>query len=88
MANREKIAIGEYYHVYNRGVEKRSIVKDKEDAGRFIQSLEFFNHREPIKSLREVVSNKNEINKLNNEITDMKSELSEIKDLMKQLLLK
>jgi putative transposase len=56
MANREKIAIGEYYHIYNRGVDKRWIVKDRRDADRFIDSLEFFNSVEPILSLREVVT--------------------------------
>jgi len=59
MPNREKIAIGEYYHIYNRGVDKRSIIKDKKDADRFIQSLKFFNTKEPVLSLREIVSNKN-----------------------------
>ena len=57
MANREKIVIGEYYHVYNRGVDKRLIIKDNEDVERFIQSLEFFNSKEPIRSLREIISN-------------------------------
>ena len=59
MANREKIAIGEYYHIYNRGVDKRLIIKDSEDTERFIQSLEFFNSKEPVRSLREVISSKN-----------------------------
>ena len=59
MANREKIAPGEYYHVYNRGVDKRSITKDSKDIERFMQSLEFFNSQKPIISLREVISNEN-----------------------------
>mgnify|MGYP001586514233 CR=1 FL=1 len=59
MANREKIAPGEYYHIYNRGVDKRPITKDSKDIERFIQSLEFFNSKEPTISLREVVSNEN-----------------------------
>ncbi|MDD5721548.1 MAG: transposase [Candidatus Pacebacteria bacterium] len=62
MANREKIALGECYHVYNRGVDKRSITKDKVDAERFMQSLEFFNSKDPIISLREVVSSENDKN--------------------------
>ncbi|OGI71002.1 hypothetical protein A3B84_02385 [Candidatus Nomurabacteria bacterium RIFCSPHIGHO2_02_FULL_35_13] len=62
MANREKIAIGEYYHVYNRGVDKRPIVKDRKDTERFMQSLEFFNSKEPIKGLREIISSKNDKN--------------------------
>jgi REP element-mobilizing transposase RayT len=59
MANREKIAPGEYYHIYNRGVDKRLITKDSKDIERFIQSLEFFNSKEPIISLREVISKEN-----------------------------
>jgi putative transposase len=62
MANREKIALGEYYHIYNRGVDKRSITKDSKDVERFIQSLEFFNSKDPIISLREVVSGENNKN--------------------------
>ena len=58
MANREKIAVGEYYHIYNRGVDKRSIVKDNKDVERFIKSLELFNSREPIISLRDAISSK------------------------------
>src|SRR3989338_3717551 len=56
MPTREKIAIGEYYHIYNRGVDKRQIMLDEEDAERFLDSLEYFNAREPIVSLREIVS--------------------------------
>ncbi len=62
MATREKIAPGEYYHIYNRGVDKRLIIKDDEDAIRFINSLEFFNSKEPIKSLREIIFDKNDKN--------------------------
>ena len=55
MANREKIAPGEYYHIYNCGTDKRSITEDVKDIERFIQSLEFFNSKEPIISLREII---------------------------------
>ncbi|MFA6006710.1 MAG: transposase [Candidatus Paceibacterota bacterium] len=43
----------EYYHVYNRGVEKRSIVVDEKDSARFIQSLIQFNSLKPIGSIFE-----------------------------------
>lgn len=62
MANREKIALGEYYHIYNRGVDKRLITKDGKDVERFMQSLRFFNSKDPIISLREVVSVENNKN--------------------------
>ena len=56
MANREKIAIGEYYHICNRGVDKRLVTTSNADSDRFIQSLEFFNSKKPVLSLREVIS--------------------------------
>ena len=37
---------GEYYHVYNRGVDKRDIFKDEEDLVRFIESINIFNEIE------------------------------------------
>lgn len=43
--------IGEYYHVYNRGVDKRNIFLDSYDLQRFLQSLKDFNTLEPIGSI-------------------------------------
>lgn len=42
---------GEYYHIYNQGVEKRSIFGDEHDASRFVQCMKEFNCDEPIGSL-------------------------------------
>jgi len=44
-------AIGEHYHIYNRGVEKRNITMDWKDSERFLQSLELFNTIKPIGSI-------------------------------------
>lgn len=44
---------GEYYHIYNRGVEKIDTFKDLHDAQRFLQSMEEFNTIEPIGSIYE-----------------------------------
>jgi len=44
---------GEYYHVYNRGVEKRDIFSDYNDMNRFFKSMEYFNALEPIGSIYE-----------------------------------
>lgn len=44
---------GEYYHVYNRGVDKRNIFIDKYDVERFIQSMILFNSVDPIGSIYE-----------------------------------
>ena len=45
--------VGEHFHIFNRGVDKRLIVQDIEDAGRFMQSLLEFNTTEPIGSIYE-----------------------------------
>ena len=44
---RQKPAIGEIYHIYNRGVEKRKIFSENHDYLRFIHDLFEFNDVEP-----------------------------------------
>lgn len=44
---------GEFYHIYNRGVEKRNIFSDKSDWTRFLQSMNEFNTIQPTGSLYE-----------------------------------
>jgi REP element-mobilizing transposase RayT len=44
---------GEYYHVYNRGVEKRAITAEGYDSKRFIQSIRELNAIEPIGTIYE-----------------------------------
>ncbi len=53
-----ELAEGEYYHVYNRGTDKRDIFQDIEDFRRFFQSLVEFNVVEPIGSIYENRFNK------------------------------
>ncbi len=45
--------IGQYYHIYNRGSDKRDIILDKEDLNRIYQSLIEFNSENPIGSIYE-----------------------------------
>jgi len=40
------LVTGGYYHVFNRGVDKRPIFVDSRDYGRFIESLHLFNDQE------------------------------------------
>lgn len=47
------LEIGEFYHVYNRGVDKRDIFTDQLDVDRFLLSLTEFNTAEPIGSIYE-----------------------------------
>jgi hypothetical protein len=44
---------GEFYHVFNRGVEKRDIFSDADDLSRFLESIQAFNLPNPIGSLFE-----------------------------------
>lgn len=44
---------GEFYHIYNRGVDKRNIFEDYKDLERFFESMREFNTIEPIGSLFE-----------------------------------
>ena len=48
-----KFIEGEYYHIYNRGVDKRNIFSNKTDLERFLKSMEGFNTKNPIGSLYE-----------------------------------
>ena len=49
----------EFYHIYNRGVDKRSIFSDKYELQRFFQSMQAFNTLKPIGSIFEKSFNKN-----------------------------
>lgn len=49
---RPTIIQGEYYHVYNRGVEKRRIFWDERDRVRFIHDLYEFNDRAMTTNMR------------------------------------
>lgn len=48
---------GGFYHIYNRGVDKRRIFLDHADVNRFIQSMVIFNTLEPVGSIFEYTFN-------------------------------
>src|SRR3989344_4042546 len=48
---KQALVTGEYYHIYNRGVDKRDIFTNKRDIERFIESMREFNQTEIIVSL-------------------------------------
>lgn len=54
---RQPLITGEYYHVYNRGVDKRDIFNDKKDLSRFIESVLEFNRFDVITSLANLRKN-------------------------------
>lgn len=47
-------AENEFYHVYNRGTDKRDVFLDEEDYARFFESMVEFNVADPIGSLFEL----------------------------------
>lgn len=49
-----KFVPGEYYHIYNRGTDKREIILDQFDLDRFIRGLIYFNTILPIGSIYEL----------------------------------
>jgi putative transposase len=51
---KQSLVTGEYYHIYNRGVDKRDIFTDKKDLERFIESICEFNQIETIGSIRNI----------------------------------
>lgn len=51
---KHKFIVGEYYHLYNRGTDKREIFLDQSDLERFKKSLIEFNTLKPIGSLYEL----------------------------------
>ncbi len=53
MSRKIKFVSGEYYHVYNRGIDKRDIFGDKEDLNRYFKYLKVLNTEDPIGSLYE-----------------------------------
>ncbi|PIP55889.1 MAG: hypothetical protein CO183_02235 [Candidatus Zambryskibacteria bacterium CG_4_9_14_3_um_filter_42_9] len=46
-----KLVEGEFYHVYNRGVDRRIIFPHKRDFDRFLESMKIFNTKENIGNL-------------------------------------
>ena len=46
-------ANNEFYHIFNRGVDKREIILDYDDADRFLKSIMLFNSKKPIGSIYE-----------------------------------
>jgi REP element-mobilizing transposase RayT len=51
---KHNFVVGEYYHIYNRGTDKRKIILEKNDLDRFLKSIKEFNTLEPIGSIYEL----------------------------------
>lgn len=69
--NREPLAINEYYHVFNHGVETRNIVSDPDDSERFLDCLRFFNSIEAVGSLYSLNFDKDKSKSVKNELVEI-----------------
>ncbi|MBX4200838.1 transposase [Candidatus Parcubacteria bacterium] len=51
---KDPLVTGRYYHIYNRGVDKRDIFMDMRDLYRFMLSVKAFNTVNPIGGIKEI----------------------------------
>ncbi|OHA59098.1 MAG: hypothetical protein A2370_02820 [Candidatus Vogelbacteria bacterium RIFOXYB1_FULL_42_16] len=58
MERKFSFSVDEFYHIYSRGVDKRTVFNDDNDRNRFIKLLFLCNHGQPI-SFRDIVEDKN-----------------------------
>ncbi len=70
---KDPLITDQYYHIYNRGVDKRDIFMDKGDLNRFILSIKEFNNTQPIGSIRENERNKSDVERLKDECKELVS---------------
>ncbi len=57
---KDPLITNQYYHIYNRGVDKRDIFMNKADLNRFALSVRKFNVVEPIGSIKDLMLKKPE----------------------------
>ncbi len=50
---KDPLVTGEYYHIYNRGVDKRDVFMSQKDIDRFILSIKMFNDVKPSRSIKD-----------------------------------
>lgn len=57
---KDPLVTGLYYHIYNRGVDKRDIFMNKSDLDRFVLSVKEFNTVNPIGSIKDLMIERKE----------------------------
>ncbi|MBU4536486.1 transposase [Patescibacteria group bacterium] len=62
---------GEFYHIYNRGVDKRNIIMDENDIYRILESLDVFNTTQNVGSIHENSFEKRDDNQLGNPVSKL-----------------
>ncbi|MFH1187927.1 MAG: hypothetical protein V1688_03660 [bacterium] len=71
-----KFENNKYYHIYNRGVDKRNIFLDEKDFTRFIVSMREFNNNSKFEERLFVKNRTNEIKQARKELSSKALELS------------
>ena len=79
---RQPLITGQYYHIYNRGVDKRDIFSDKNDLYRFIESIKEFNREDKINSL----SNLRKLKPQNSQIAARPLSEEKSKDILVEII--
>lgn len=64
---KDPLVTEQYYHIYNRGVDKRDIFMNHNDLKRFVLDIQEFNFSEPIRSIQSISRKKTDIDRLKNE---------------------
>lgn len=54
----------QYYHIYNRGVDKRDIFMDHNDLKRFVLSIKEFNVANPTGSIKDILKSRTDLDRL------------------------
>lgn len=61
MARNIRFQVGEWYHCYSRGVDKRTVFEDEKDALRFMELLYLANDTQPLRREEVVISSPSEL---------------------------
>lgn len=64
---KDPLITGEYYHIYNRGVDKRDIFMDTYNLNRFILSVKEFNTIQPTGGIKELSFRRSDVGRLKKE---------------------
>lgn len=76
-----EFANGEYYHIYNRGVDKREVFLDKKDYIRFLETIRFVNNQKTYFGLSDYKKRDN-VRPLGSDNSDPKGQVGQINDLV------
>ncbi|MBU0999298.1 transposase [Patescibacteria group bacterium] len=69
--NRDNISVNEYYHIYNRGVGKKIILKDDRDRARFLFLILYFQTENNFPQISRIISSY-----VKHRVFDIKSDLT------------